>query len=164
MHTTHTTKLIGILAHPTGENLLHEIFTTAADITGADVACMIFDSQAKDLATPVAALQTLGASGVYLTGRLRVPGSGLVDFLADEAHGAGVMNTIVFDGDQSKGYNTEARAIIAALEPHKERFANGGVVILGGERWHVRRPTPSPVTSGRSSSPLPIARISRPRC
>jgi shikimate dehydrogenase len=132
MRTTHKTKLIGVLAHPAGENLQHEILSRAAEITGADVAFLLFDSQAKDLPTPVAGLQTLGASGIYLTGRLRVPGSGLVDFLTDEAHGAGVVNTIIFDGDQSTGHNTEARAIIAALEPHKDRFTNGGVVILGG--------------------------------
>jgi shikimate dehydrogenase len=111
---------------------MHQMFATAAELTGADVACLLFDTQARDLATPLAALQTLGASGAYLTGRLRVPGSGLVDFLSDEAHGAGIMNSLVFDGDQSTGHNTEVRAIIGALEPHKEKFANGVVVIMGG--------------------------------
>jgi shikimate dehydrogenase len=132
MHTTHSTKLIGILGHHRGQNLLHQMFSAAADVTGADAACLLFDTQAKDLATPLHALQTLGAAGVYLTGRLRVPGSGLVDFLSDEAHGSGIINTVTFDGDQSKGHNTETQAIIAALEPHKEKFAHGGVVIMGG--------------------------------
>jgi shikimate dehydrogenase len=132
MHTTHTTRLIGILGHPRGENLLHQMFSAAADITGADVACLLFDTQVKDLATPLQALQTLNAAGVYLTGRLRSPGSGLVDFLSDEAHGAGIINTVTFDGDQSTGHNTEARAIIDVLEPHRDRFAGGGAVILGG--------------------------------
>jgi shikimate dehydrogenase len=132
MQTTYNTKLVGVLCHPVGENLIHQMISSACEIAGADVSCLLFDAQVRELATPVAALRALGASGVYLDSRLRGAAAGLVDYLSDEAHGAGVINTMVFDGDQATGHNTEARAIVKVLEPYKDIFGNGSAVILGG--------------------------------
>jgi|GEM_PF-1885063 len=136
MQTTYKTKLVGVLSHPIGENLIHQILSTACEIAGADISTLLFDAQVRGLGDPVAALRTLGASGVYLNGRLRSSASGLVDYLSDEAHGAGVINTIVFDGDSTTGHatghNTEARAIMKVLDPYKDVFANGSAVVLGG--------------------------------
>jgi shikimate dehydrogenase len=132
MQTTYKTKLVGVLCHPTGENLIHQILSTACEIAGADISTLLFDAQVRELSEPVGALRTLGASGLYLNGRLRSSATGLVDYLSDEAHGAGVINTIVFDGDHATGHNTEARAIIKVLEQHKDIFANGSAVVLGG--------------------------------
>ncbi len=132
MQTTHSTKLVGVLCHPVGENLIHQMFSAACAIAGADVAPLLFDASVRELATPVAALRTLGASGVYLDGRLRGSAMGLVDYLSDEAHGAGVINAITFEDDHATGHNTEARALVSSLEPHKDSFANGSAVILGG--------------------------------
>jgi shikimate dehydrogenase len=132
MQTSHTTKLVGILCHPVAENLIQQMFSAACAISGADIAPLLFDAQVRELATPVAALRTLGANGVYLDGRLRTSASGLVDYLSDEAHGAGVINAITFEGDHATGHNTEARAIQKILEPHRDSFTNGSAVILGG--------------------------------
>jgi shikimate dehydrogenase len=132
MQTTYTTQLVGILSHPVAENLIHQMFSAACAISGADIACLLFDAQVRELATPVGALRTLGANGVYLDGRLRTSASGLVDYLSDEAHGAGVINAITFDEDHATGHNTEARALINILEPHRDSFTNGSAVILGG--------------------------------
>lgn len=108
------------------------MFSAAAEISGEDAAFLLFDAQAKDVATPMRALGTLGAHGVYLGGRLRSSALGLVDYLSDEAHGTSVINTIVFDGDETRGYNTETTALIAALEPLRDVFAASGAVVLGG--------------------------------
>lgn len=132
MQTTHQTALVGVLCHPIGENLVHQMFSAACSIAGADIAPLLFDAQVRDLATPVAALRALGANGIYLDGRLRSAASGLVDYLSDEAHGAGVINAITFEGDHATGHNTEARAVAKVLEPYKERFVNGSAVVLGG--------------------------------
>jgi len=123
--------LIGVLCHPAGENLIHQMFSAACAITGVDAAPIMIDTSVREIAAPIGALRTLGASGVYLDGRLRQSASGLVDYLSDEAHGAGVINTIVFADDQATGHNTEATAIIKALEPHRDRFAQGSAVVLG---------------------------------
>lgn len=131
MRTTHLTRLIGLLCHPTGENLIHQMFSAACAITGVDAAPIIFDATIREISAPVGALKTLGAAGVYLDGRLRHAATGLVDYLADEAHGAGVINTILFTDDHATGHNTEATAIIRTLEPHREKFANGSAVVLG---------------------------------
>lgn len=132
MQTTHKTKLIGVLCHPIGENLIHQMLSAASAIADADVACMLFDAPVREVATPISALRTLGASGVYLDGRLRSSASGIVDYLSDEAHGAGVVNVITFEEDQATGHNTEARALVTVLERHRDKFANGSAVILGG--------------------------------
>ncbi|MBS1913298.1 MAG: saccharopine dehydrogenase NADP-binding domain-containing protein [Bacteroidetes bacterium] len=132
MQTTHSTQLVGILTHPVGENLIHQMFSAACAISGADIAPLIVDAPVRDVATPYGALRTLGASGVYLDGRLRSSAMGLVDYLSDEAHGANVINAITFDDDHATGHNTEARAVIAQLEPYKDSFAHGSAVILGG--------------------------------
>src|SRR5690349_16393847 len=132
MRTTYTTKLIGVLCHPIHENLIHDILSAAAEMTDADVAFHLFDTQAREIAVPVSALQTLGAKGVYLEGRLRGSLLGLVDYLSDEAHGTGIINAITIDGDETTGHNTEAAGMVAILEPHKDHFVNGSAVILGG--------------------------------
>lgn len=132
MQTTHRTKLVGILTHPVSENLIHQMLSAASTIAGADAACLLFDASMRDIATPVNALRSIGASGVYLDGRFRNSASGILDYLSDEAHGAGVINVITFDGDQATGHNTEARAIITVLERYRDMFANGSAVVLGG--------------------------------
>jgi shikimate dehydrogenase len=113
------------------ESLIHDMLATAAEATGDDAAFLLIDAQARDIAIPVNALVTLHATGVYLTGRLRASALGLVDYLSDEAHGTGIINSITIDGDQTKGHNTEAIAIINTLEPYRNAFANGGAVIIG---------------------------------
>jgi len=132
MRTTHKTKLVGILAHPVGEELIHEMFSWAVEITGADVACLLFDAQSKHIASTVHALHALNANGVYLTGRLRTAAMGAVDYLSNETHGTGIINTITFDTDRTTGNNTQARAIISVLEPYKNDFIKGSAVLLGG--------------------------------
>jgi len=132
MQTTYRTKLVGILTHPMGENLIHQILSAAGTIAGADAACLLFDAPVRDVTSPVNALRTLGASGVYLDGRLRSSASGIVDYLSDEAHGAGVINVVTFNGDQATGHNTEARAMISVLERYRDQFGSGSAVVLGG--------------------------------
>lgn len=129
---THSTTLFGVLAHPGGENLFHAMLAGAAQKTGAEAAFLLFDFQAKDIADPVEALRRLRAGGAYLTGRLREAAGGLVDYLSDEAHGAGSINVITFGDDTATGHNTEAKAIIDLLEEHKEKFVNRSAVVLGG--------------------------------
>ena len=131
MQTTHKTTLIGVLCHPAGENLIHQMFSAACAIADVDAAPLIFDASVREIGTPVAALRAIGARGIYLDGRLRSAASGLVDYLSDEAHGAGVINAITFDSDQATGHNTEAKAMVSVLEPHKDRFSGGSAVILG---------------------------------
>lgn len=132
MRTTHNTRLVGILCHPVAEELIHEIFSWGVEITDADAACLQFDAQAKDMRGVIAGLHALKATGVYLTGRLRTSAAGIADYLSDEAHGTGVINTITFDQDRTTGHNTEAGAIISVLEPYQHIFARGSAVVLGG--------------------------------
>lgn len=131
MTTTHNTQLFGVLAHPRGENLIHSMLAKAAEVTGIDAAFLLFDSQAKDIADPVEALRRLGAGGACLTGRLREAAGSLVDYLSDEAHGAGTINAITFSDDTATGHNTEAKGIIDLLAPYEEKFVNRSAVILG---------------------------------
>ncbi len=130
--TTHTTQLFGVLAHPGGENLYHSLLARKAGESNADASFLLFDFQAKDIADPIEALRRLKAGGAYLTGRLREAAGGLVDYLSDEAHGTGMINTITFDGDTATGHNTEARAIIDILGEYSEKFGKRSAVILGG--------------------------------
>ncbi|MBC8145303.1 MAG: hypothetical protein H7X80_06935 [bacterium] len=132
MQTQHDTKLVGVLSHPITENLIYELLSSGSDASDCGTAFLQFDAQLKDLADPVRALQSLKARGVYLTGRLRTSAGSLVDFLSDEAHGTGIINVIAFDGDEATGHNTEARAIVEILDPHRESLQRGGAVILGG--------------------------------
>lgn len=132
MTTRHDTRLVGVLSHPVGESLIFELLAAGAESSNCDTAFLQFDAQLKDLADPVRALQTLKARGVYLSGRLRASAGALVDFLSDEAHSTGIINVITFDGDEAKGHNTEALAMVEMLDAHRENIQRGGAVILGG--------------------------------
>ena len=130
--TTHNTRLFGVLAHPGGENLYHSLLARKAEELDVDASFLLFDFQAKDIADPIEALRRLKAGGAYLTGRLREAAGGQVDYLSDEAHGTGVINTITFDDDTATGHNTEARALIDVLSDYSEKFGKRSAVILGG--------------------------------
>ncbi|MCE2503363.1 MAG: hypothetical protein J4G05_04800 [Chlorobi bacterium] len=130
--TTHATRLFGVLAHPGGENIFHTMLAEAAEESEADASFLLFDFQAKEIADPIEALRRLRAGGAYLTGRLREAGGGLVDYLSDEAHGAGTINTITFENDTATGHNTEAKAIIDLLTEQSDKFSSKSAVILGG--------------------------------
>lgn len=130
--TTHATKLFGVLTHPRGENIYHSLLAKRAEEKNVDASFLLFDFQAKDIADPIEALRRLKAGGAYLTGRLREAAGGLVDYLSDEAHGTGTINTITFDGDTATGHNTEAKAIIDLLADGSDKFGKRSAVILGG--------------------------------
>ncbi len=115
MRTTPDTRLLGVLQHPVGESLIHTILSQSAETAGIDAAFHLLDAPVKEIPSVVEALRTLLAGGVYITGRLRTAAASVVDYLSDEAHGTGVINTIVFDGDSATGHNTEAKALIDLL-------------------------------------------------
>lgn len=130
--TNYDTRLVGVLAHPVRESAIFDMLSRAASVSDCGTAFLQFDAQPKDLADPVRALQVLKARGIYLSGLLRASAGALVDYLSDEAHGTGIINVMTFDGDQTRGHNTEARALISVLEPHRNVLQTGGAVVLGG--------------------------------
>ncbi len=143
--TAATTRIIGVLSHPAGETPERRALAERASDALDEAAILGFGTILRDIAEPVEALRRLGSRGVLLAGRLREAGSGLVDRLADEAHGSGLSDIVTFDGEEAIGYNSEARTFVSLLEEHAEKFAGKSAVILGagmvarGAAWALIR-------------------------
>ena len=131
MMTRATTRIVGVLGYPGGETPERMGLAERADASDADLSVLAFRAQPRDMERTIESIRFLKGRGVYLTGHLREAASGLVDYLSDEAHGSGIINTITFDGDEATGHNSEATAIVELLEPYAEKFTRRSAMILG---------------------------------
>lgn len=129
--TRESTRIVGVLGYPQGESPERIGLAERAERDDADLSVLAFTAQPRDIEQTIEAIRLLKGRGVYLRGHLREAATGMVDYLSDEAHGSGIINTITFDGEEATGHNSEAQAMVDLLEPYAEKFTRRSAMILG---------------------------------
>lgn len=110
------TDVYGVIADPVGHSLSPLIHNAVFQAAGLNKVYLPFRVPREDLAEFIGGAPRLGIKGLSVT----IPHKeAVVELLtqADEAvRGIGAANTVVFDGDQRTGYNTDYRAAMDSLQ------------------------------------------------
>ena len=110
------TEVFGVMADPIGHSLSPLIHNTAFEHLGMNKVYLPFRVPREDLSQFVDEAPQLGLRGLSVT----IPHKETIVKKLTKADGAvrgiGATNTVIFDGKQRLGYNTDYRAAMAGLE------------------------------------------------
>ena len=124
--------MLGIIGDPVSHSRSPAIHNAAFRALGLDMVYVPLPVRAGDLGAAVQGLRALGMRGASVT----VPHKGgvvpLVDWLDADARTAEAVNTIVLDGGQLRGYNTDITGVRdAVLDAAAEPLEGSSALVFG---------------------------------
>jgi shikimate dehydrogenase len=126
------TGVLGIIGDPVSHSRSPAIHNAAFRALGLDMVYVPLPVSAGDLGAAVQGLKALGMRGANVT----IPHKGgvvpLVDWLDEDARTAAAVNTIVIDGGQLRGYNTDIDGVRdAVLDAAGEPLTGSAALVFG---------------------------------
>lgn len=109
------TKRAGVIGYPLGHSLSPTIFQAAFDAAGVDARYEAWETPPDQLEGRINALRGADFLGANVTIPHKEAVVPLLDRLDEGAERIGAANTIVNDGDQLVGYNTDVPGFVRAL-------------------------------------------------
>jgi 3-dehydroquinate dehydratase/shikimate dehydrogenase len=113
---TENTELFGVIADPVSHSYSPLVHNTAFKQQGMDARYLPFRVLAEDLPNFMEAAKQLGISGVSITIPHKERALEYCTQAESSATGIGAINTMVFQGDDRLGYNTDYRAAMDCIE------------------------------------------------
>ncbi len=127
-----TTVLTGIIGWPVSHSLSPAMHNAAFASEALDMAYVPLPVAPTRVEAAVAGLRALGFRGVNVTMPHKAAVLPLLDWIEGDARGIEAVNTIVVEGDELRGYNTDVGGFVAALrEVVPEPLAGAGGLVLG---------------------------------
>ncbi len=126
------TALFGIIGFPLKHTLSPHFQNAAFASLGFDARYIPFETAPSCLKGVIRSLNALGARGINVTIPHKQAVLGLLDSVSPEAKGIGAVNTVVFKGRKTKGYNTDGEGFIRSLKSDLEFDPKGKAVFLFG--------------------------------
>ena len=170
---TPETQLFGVIADPVAHSHSPVIHNAALASQEIDARYLPFRVPAEDLETFIDACPRLGVRGLSVTIPHKEAALDLMTRAEAAATGIGAVNTILFDGDERLGYNTDYRAAMECLleamgigEGDEQPLTGKSALILGAG-GAARGRLGTPPKRGQSLFLKPHARTGRaagPRC
>lgn len=114
----HTTPY-AVLGHPIGHSLSPVMHNASFEALGLDAIYLAFDVAPENVMTVLPAMQQMGFGGVNLTVPLKEVAFEQLPELDASATLLGAVNTVAFNEDGIKGYNTDGLGFLTAM---KEAF------------------------------------------
>lgn len=112
---TAATRVAAVIGHPIAHSLSPTIHNAGFAAAGIDWTYVAFDVAEGAGAGAVAAMRTLGLSGLSVTMPHKAAAAGAVDVLSDEARVLGAVNCISSRDGELVGHNTDGEGFVAAL-------------------------------------------------
>ncbi len=132
MKISAATKLYAVLGHPIAHSLSPAMQNAALAAMGLDAVYMAFDVPPEGLMQVLPVLAELGCAGLNLTVPLKeVAFRGLAD-LDDAARRLGSVNTVHFSAGGMRGYSTDGKGFLLALQEEFRITPQGMSVLLLG--------------------------------
>jgi len=147
---TERTGIVGLVGSPVAHSLSPHIHNAAFAARGLDAVYLPFDVRDLDafwarMARPSPRREiSWPLRGLSITAPHKGGFAARLDWIEESAREIGAVNTIVFDGDSARGYNTDAAAVLAPLARLIE-FAGARVAVIGAggaaraALWSLRR-------------------------
>lgn len=99
---------------------------------GLDWRYLAFEVDPKNLLAAIEGAKVMGFAGINLTVPHKLLAVDMVNLLDESAIKWGAINTILFNKNGAKGFNTDADAIIAALREDLKMELRGAKILLLG--------------------------------
>jgi 3-dehydroquinate dehydratase/shikimate dehydrogenase len=127
------TELFGVVADPVGHSHSPLIHNAAFHAQELDARYLPFQVPREDLTEFINACPKLGIRGLSVTIPHKEAALDLMTQAETAANGIGAINTILFDGKERVGYNTDYRAAMDCLAVHF------GTDEFDGQPWRGKR-------------------------
>lgn len=121
---------LGLLGHPVAHSLSAVMHTAALRALNLPGSYALLDTPGPDLPRRLQEVRQ-GFRGVNVTIPHKEAVLGLIDEIRPEARAIGAVNTIVNEGGQLLGYNTDAGGFLAGLEEAQLPFRGRQAMVLG---------------------------------
>jgi len=130
--TKANTAIYGIIGFPLKHTLSPHFQNAAFACLGLNARYIPFETAPSCLRGVMRSLNALGARGINVTIPHKQAVLGLLDSVSPEAKGIGAVNTVVFKGGKTKGYNTDGEGFIRSLKSDLKFDPKGKAVFLFG--------------------------------
>jgi shikimate dehydrogenase len=128
------TLLAAVIGHPVRHSLSPVLHNAAFAALGLDWVYVALDVAPGNGAAAVVGMRALGIQGLNITMPHKADVAGAVDRLAPEAAALGAVNTVVREGSELVGHNTDGAGLLAALrnDEHLELVGRRCLVVGAG--------------------------------
>src|SRR5210317_2011250 len=116
----HETKIVGIIGHPIKHSFSPQMHNLTFRQQGLNYIYIPFDVLTTNLKDSLKAMGILGIRGLNVTIPHKEKIMQYMDHVSEEASTVGAVNTVVNEGNQFFGYNTDISGIIESLNPYKD--------------------------------------------
>ena len=127
----HSTKIVGVIGHPIKHSLSPKMHNLTFQMEGLNYIYLPFDVPSSSVGDSLKSMSVLGIRGFNVTIPHKEKIIQFMDHVSEEASTVGAVNTIVNEGNQLFGYNTDVNGIVESLTPYKEEIANSIVSVIG---------------------------------
>lgn len=124
-------QLYGLLGESLKHSISPEIHSLIFKEMNIDGYYHLFEVKRDNLKNAVYGLKVLGAKGANVTIPYKIPVMEYIDELSPEAVKIGSINTIGFEDNKTKGYNTDYHGFGMLLNKNQINITNKKAVILG---------------------------------
>jgi shikimate dehydrogenase len=129
---TPSTRVAAVIGHPVTHSLSPAIHNAAFAACDVDWVYLAFDVAPGQGAAAVRAMRTLGLGGLSVTMPHKEDAAAAVDRLAADAAELEAVNTVVVEGDELVGENTDGAGFLDALRlDHRIDVSGRRAVVLG---------------------------------
>jgi shikimate dehydrogenase len=130
-HIDHTTKIVGLIGHPIKHSFSPQMHNFTFMQQELNYIYVPFDVLTSNLKDALKAMSILGVRGLNVTIPHKEKIMQFMDHVSEEASTVGAVNTIVNEGNQLFGYNTDINGVVESLNPYKEKIAKSSVTVIG---------------------------------
>lgn len=127
----HSTKIVGIVGHPIKQSFSPKMHNLTFQLQGLNYIYLPFDVPTSNLLDSLKSMSVLGIRGLNVTIPHKEKIIQYMDHVSEEASMVGAVNTVVNEGNQLFGYNTDVNGIIESLNPYKDEIAKSTVTVIG---------------------------------
>lgn len=127
----HSTTVVGVIGHPIKHSFSPLMHNISFEMLGLNYIYLPFDVTVSNLKTALKGMVALGIKGLNVTLPLKEKIGQYLNEISDEAAIVGSVNTIVNEGGQLHGYNTDVHGILETLLPFKDEINDQTVTVIG---------------------------------
>lgn len=110
------TKIIGLFGHPVEHSLSPNMHNAAFNDLNLNYIYVTFNIKPENLRTGIYGAKSMGIVGLNITIPHKVNVLNYLDYIDDSANLIGAVNTIHFEDNLIKGYNTDGKGALRALK------------------------------------------------
>jgi len=123
---------LGIIGNPVSHSLSPTMHNELLKKYKIDGAYLPFEVEKGNFPDAIRGLKALKFRGVNITLPFKEEAAKICDWLDDQARSIGSVNTILFEEEKIKGFNTDAFGFEKSIEKKGYNLSSSSVAILGG--------------------------------